>query len=165
MHCFTMPRVSCSQYGNRTPAHDSLNCFYTLLALPQTLACALWRSTPGLRRCGPAKVYNMHDTEHNLASFIASTKHMWIQTTAVVLLLYSTELTTGFLLTCTSVCGVLRSYILIITHGHSHRLIGVPGWERTTSKPASPTVFTPQFLTLTGFESVWRGFEVGQMVS
>ena len=53
---FTTPQVSCSQYGNRTPTHDLLNCFYTLLALPQTLACALWRSAPGLRRCGPVNV-------------------------------------------------------------------------------------------------------------
>jgi hypothetical protein len=35
---FTTPQVSYRQYGNRTPAHDSLNCFYTLLGPPQTLA-------------------------------------------------------------------------------------------------------------------------------
>ena len=94
---------------------------------------------------------------HNLAFFVASAKHMCVRTAAVVLLLYSTELTTGFLFACT--------YLLIITRGHSHRLIGVLGWERTASKPASLTMLAPQFLALTGFESVWRGFEVGQTVS
>ena len=43
---------------------------------------------------------------------------------------------------CTSSCA----YLLIITHEHSHRLTGAPGWERTALKPASLTVLKPQFL-------------------
>ena len=38
-------------------------------------------------------------------------------------------------------------YHLIITHEHSHRFIGAPGWEWTASKPAS--LLKPQFLAPT----------------
>ena len=62
-----------------------------------------------------------------------------------------------------------RHFAHMLTHGgsrdyHSHRLIGVSGWVWAALKPASPTVLTPQFLTPTGFESIWRGFEAGQTV-
>ena len=106
---FTTPQESCSQYGNRTPAHDSLNCFYTLLGLPQTLDCALWKSVPGLRRHTPTNslcgTQRMTCTQLSLpSSFVVSAKHtcICVPKAEVVLLLYSTWLMTGFLFACIS---------------------------------------------------------------
>jgi hypothetical protein len=41
MHWFTPLRMSCSQYGSKRSAHDSLNCYYTLLYSPPTANISL----------------------------------------------------------------------------------------------------------------------------
>ena len=112
---FTTPRVSCSQYGNIMTAHNSLNCYYTLLGLPHTLACALWncKDRPGCAR---------HSTccTHNLVCLYLSSRPLNIYNCMCPNSCSSTAPvqygTNNRIFVCMQVCTWSSAYLLIITH-------------------------------------------------